>query len=194
MPRINIAVRAGALLRDIAEAVGLAIVLFLILRVGVQSTVVEGASMHPNFVDGEWVLVNKLAYRWGAPERGDVIVFAAPNEPEKDYIKRIAGLPGETVHLRSGQLYINGTQIDQPWGPVLDQRAFGPFTVPDDQVFVMGDNRPQSNDSRLWPDPGLAMESVVGKVWVSVWPLDTWGLVESDGPGPAQFSADTPGS
>ncbi len=177
--------QVGAIVRDVVEALILAIILFLVLRVGVQSTVVEGASMHPNFIDGEWVLVNKLAYKWHEPARGEVIVFSAPDEPEKDYIKRIVGLSGETVQISSGQLRIDGVLLEEPWLPVLDQRAFGPFTVPAGHVFVMGDNRPQSNDSRSWSEPELPIDRVVGKVWISVWPLDTWGFVESDRPSPA---------
>lgn len=181
--------RIGAIIRDVLEAIVLAIVLFLVLRIGVQSTVVEGASMHPNLVDGEWVLVNKLAYRWDEPARGEVIVFSAPDEPDKDYIKRIVGLSGETVQLRSGRLLIDGQPFEEPWLPVLDQRAFGPHTIPEGHVFVMGDNRPQSNDSRSWREPELPLERVIGKVWISVWPLSTWGLIESDRPGPAHANA-----
>lgn len=175
----------GAIVKDVVEAILLAIVLFFVLRIGVQSTVVEGSSMFPNFVDGEWVLVNKLAYRWNEPIRGDVIVFSAPDEPGKDYIKRIVALSGETVQIRSGRILIDDVPLDEPWLPVLDERAFGPFRVPEGHVFVMGDNRPHSNDSRSWVEPELPLDRVVGKVWISVWPIETWGLVESDRPAPA---------
>ena len=172
----------GVVLRDVAEAALLAGVLYFVLQFALQSTIVEGTSMEPNFFDGEWVLVNKLAYRFGEPERGDVIVFHAPDTPDKDYIKRIIGRPAEAVQVRPGQVFVDGARIDEPWLPRLDATAFGPYVGPDDHLFVMGDNRPASSDSRLWRDAGLAESRVVGKVWLSVWPRRAWGVVPSDAP------------
>jgi len=178
--------RLGSIVRDLIEAVLLAAVLFFVLQFGLQSTVVEGFSMEPNFVDGEWVLVNKLAYRFGEPERGDVVVFHAPGERDKDYIKRVVGLPGEEVRVRDQVLLVDGVPIDEPWLPHADPTTFGPFIVPGGHVVVFGDNRPNSNDSRSWAAPELATERIVGRVWVSVWPPATWGAVRSDAPGPAR--------
>lgn len=178
--------RLGTLLRDLLEAVLLAAVLFFVLQLGLQSTVVEGYSMEPNFVDGEWVIVNKLAYRVGEPARGDVVVFHAPAESERDFIKRVVGLPGEEVRVLDRVLYVDGAPVDEPWLPVGDPTTFGPYRVPEGHVVVFGDNRPNSNDSRSWSAPALAESRIVGRVWVSVWPPATWGLVRSDAPGPAR--------
>jgi len=178
--------RIGALIRDLVEAIALAIVLFLGLRVAVQSTVVEGGSMLPNFVDGEWVLVNKLAYRLSDIERGDVVVFHSPGEPDKDYIKRVVGLPGDSVSVRDGVVFVDGQPLDEPWRPMYDPAAFGPYTVPPGRVLVFGDNRPSSNDSRAWSEPSLDTERIVGKVWLSIWPRTAWGRVTNDAPGPAR--------
>ncbi|MEO8082898.1 MAG: signal peptidase I [Ardenticatenales bacterium] len=172
----------GLALRDLVEAVVLAAVLWFVLQFALQSTIVEGTSMEPNFFSGEWVMVNKLAYRVGAPKRGDVIVFHAPDAVDKDYIKRVIGLPGETVQVRSGTVYVDGEAIDEPWLPRVDTTAFGPYPIPDGDLFVMGDNRPASSDSRLWPVAGLGEDRIVGKVWLSVWPRRAWGIVPSDAP------------
>ena len=177
-----------AMLRDVLEAVVLAVVLFLVLQFAFQNTIVEGSSMEPNLVDQEWLLVNKLAYRVGEPERGDVIVFHSPEQPEKDFIKRVVGLPGETVEIRRGRLYIDGEPLEEPWRPALDRANFAPYRVPAGQYFVLGDNRPSSNDSRIWKATGAALERdrIIGKAWISVWPRETWGRVPTDRPGPVQ--------
>lgn len=173
---------AGLALRDLVEAIALAAVLWFALQFALQSTIVEGSSMEPNFFSDEWVMVNKLAYRFGAPQRGDVIVFHAPDAVDKDYIKRVIGLPGETVQVREGAVYVDGQPIQEPWLPRVDRTAFGPYRVPEGHVFVLGDNRPESSDSRLWPVAGLGEERIVGKVWLSVWPRRAWGVVPSDAP------------
>jgi signal peptidase I len=184
-PRSGWGRRLGTLARDTLEAVVLALVLFAVLQVFVQNTVVEGDSMEPNFVDREHLLVSKMAYRWGVPARGDVVVFHAPELPDKDYIKRVIGLPGEIVELRRGEVYVDGAPIEEPWLPRADRSSFGPYAVPAGHVFVLGDNRAYSNDSRAFgrvPGTGLAnpavpMELVVGRAWVIVWPIDRVGLV-----------------
>jgi len=180
-------VRFGAILRDVFEAVLLAAVLFFVLQLVVQNTIVDGPSMEPNFVDQQWLLVNKLAYRTGDPQRGDVIVFDAPDGSAREFIKRVIALPGETVTIRDGRVAIDGQEIVEPWLPRHDGSAFGPYRVPDEQLFVLGDNRPNSNDSRSWG--GLDRTQVIGKAWVSIWPLEGIGLVSSEGPGPMAPSA-----
>jgi signal peptidase I len=183
--------RLGTAIRDLLEAAVLAALLFLVLQFAVQNTIVEGSSMEPNFIDQQWLLVSKLSYRLQEPQRGDVIVFFAPEMPDKEFIKRIIGLPGERVEIRNGTVWIHGQALDEPWAPVMDATPFGPFTVPEGQYFVLGDNRPQSNDSRSWSGTGagLARDRIVGKAWLSLWPRVTWGLVPADGPGPAVQSA-----
>lgn len=180
-------VRVGAVIRDIVEAAVLAVMLFLVLQFAFQNTIVEGSSMEPNFVDREWLLVSKLSYRLSEPRRGDVIVFWAPDQESKEFIKRIVGLPGETVTVRKGTVLIDDRPLDEPWAPILDGTSFGPYRVPDGQYFVLGDNRPKSNDSRTWNGSGGALEGdrIIGKAWLSVWPPETWGLVAGRSPGPA---------
>ena len=189
MSEPGIGPRIGALLRDVLEAIALAVVLFFVLQFAIQSTVVEGVSMEPNFVDGEWVLVNKLAYRFGEPSRGDVVVFHAPGESDKDYIKRVLATEGEEIVVRNGEVRVDGRPIDEGWLPNVDRTAFGPYTVPEGRIVVLGDNRPRSNDSRSWPEAGLHAERVVGKVFISVWPPRSFGWVHSDRPGPARRGA-----
>lgn len=178
--------RMRTVVRDFVEALVLAAVLFFVLQLVMQNTVVKGVSMEPNYVSEQRVIVNKLAYRFGQPQRGDVIVFHAPGLQAEDFIKRIVGLPGETVEVRTGQVLINGQALDEPYQPQADPYPFGPFTVPADSYFVMGDNRPNSNDSRTWAPGGEALERsrIVGPVWLSVWPPETWGTARADQPGP----------
>lgn len=180
--------RLGTLARDTVEAVVLAVVLFLVLQVFVQNTVVEGQSMQPNFVDREHLLVSKMAYRIGEPRRGDVVVFHAPGIPDKDFIKRVIGLAGETVELRRGVVFIDDQPIAEPWVPRLDSSSFGPYVIPDAHLFVLGDNRPDSNDSRVFgrladtglDEPAVPMDLVVGRAWITVWPMDRLGVVRAD--------------
>jgi signal peptidase I len=182
MSQARRSVRLGAVLRDVIEAVVLATVLFLALQLGIQNTIVDGPSMEPNFVDQQWLLVNKLAYRLGEPGRGDVIVFNAPDGSTREFIKRVIALPGETVMVRDGRVLVEGVVLDEPWDPHLDGSSFGPFLVPEGQLFVLGDNRANSNDSRSWG--GLELPRVVGRAWVSIWPRATWGRVAADRPSP----------
>jgi signal peptidase I len=181
-------VRIGVLIRDVVEAVVLAVVLFWVLQIFVQNTVVEGSSMAPGFVNGQRLLVNKLAFRSSGPERGDVVVFHPPGREDKDFIKRVIALPGEAVAIQGGRVLIGGEPLEEPWAPVRATADSPPFVVPDGQFFVLGDNRPFSNDSRAWGE-ALRRERIVGKAWLSVWPPSTWGLIRSDRPGPASQSA-----
>lgn len=180
-------VRFGAILRDVLEAVVLATVLFFVLQLVVQNTIVDGPSMEPNFLDQQWLLVNKLAYRWQSLARGDVIVFDAPDGSRREFIKRVIALPGETVSVRDGRVRIDDEPLEEPWSPRRDASAFGPYVVPAGQVFVLGDNRANSNDSRSWGS--LDQSQIIGKAWLSIWPREAWGLVPSDGPGPVPSEA-----
>lgn len=166
----------GMMVRETVETVGLALIIFLIIRVGIQNYRIEGASMEPNFHDGEYLIVNKLAYRLGEYERGDVIVFKYPNDPSKDYIKRVIGLPGDTVEIRSGQLFVNSVQIEEPYEHMPNARDESPVVVEPGHLYVMGDNRPASSDTRSWGQ--LGQEFVIGQAWLAIWPFEQAGLVE----------------
>lgn len=165
------------LVKETLETIVLAVVIFLLIRIGIQNYRIEGSSMEPNFHDGEYLLVNKLAYRLGEYERGDVIVFKYPNDPSKDYIKRVVGLPGDTVEIRDGTLYVNGTPIQEPY-PIMSMNGmpYAPTVVEPGYLYVLGDNRPASSDTRDW---GLLNQDlVIGKAWLAIWPFDQFGLVD----------------
>ena len=161
------------LLRDII----LIIAVFVLLGVFVaQPVVVEGTSMLPELHDGERLLVNKLVYykfksvSWGHIERGDIVVFWYPKEPDKSYVKRVIGLPGETVEVREGKVLINGKELDEEYLDAEHNQSlpsFQPKRVDDHFYFVMGDNRDNSSDSRYW---GLVPEKYIyGKAFFRYW-------------------------
>jgi signal peptidase I len=170
------------LVRDIV----LIIAVFVLLGVFVaQPVVVEGTSMLPQLHDGERLLVNKLVYykwqsvSWGHLERGDVVVFWFPNEPEKSYVKRVIGLPDETVEIKSGVVYINGTRLDEPYLEVEHNKSlptFTPVKVNKHYYYLMGDNRDNSSDSRYW---GLVPEKYIyGKAFFRYWQPTQIGFIE----------------
>lgn len=166
----------GALfLRELIETLVLSIVIFLVIRTGVQNYRIEGNSMEPNFHDGEYLLVNKLAYRLGEYSRGDVIVFKYPNDPSRDFIKRVIGLPGDTVEIHDGIIFINGIAMNEPYDLVPINYVQPPIVVEPDHLYVLGDNRPFSQDSHRWGL--LPQDLVIGKAWVTVWPYTQWGVV-----------------
>ncbi len=150
------------------------VVIFVLINVSVQYSIVEGSSMEPNLHNGQRLLINKIAY--SNPQRGDVIIFPPPHvaNPEDDFIKRIIGMPGEIIEIKDGVVYINDSPLDEPY--IVDNAGIDlPLTVvPDGEYFVLGDNRGNSSDSRGgWTVPG---EDIVGKAWLSIWPPSEWGL------------------
>lgn len=165
-----------SLLRETLETIILAVLIFLVIRSLVQNYRIEGQSMEPNFHHGQYLLVNKLAYRLGEYRRGDVIVFHYPNNPSQDYIKRVIGLPGDTVEFRDGILFVNGLTVDEPYDQIPIVRNIEAQTVAPDFLYVLGDNRPASSDTRTWGQ--LSQEFVIGKAWFAIWPVDQAGLVE----------------
>ena len=177
------------MVRELLETVVLSVIIFLLIRQVVQNYRIENHSMEPNFYEGQFVLVNKLAYRLGQPERGDVIVFHNPNNPNEDYIKRIVGVEGDSVEIHDQTVFINGQPLPEPFphNEIPFGEAVGPVTVGDEQLFVMGDNRPNSSDSRIIGPIGKDL--VVGQAWLRIWPPDVFGLV-----GHADLAPDTPES
>jgi signal peptidase I len=141
----------------------------------IQNFRIDGTSMEPNIHNGEYVIVNKTAYWFGHnPQRGDVIIFNAPDQPQNDRVKRVIGLPGDTVEVKpDGTVYVNGQKLDEPYLPPHHSGTSGTWTVPEDQYFVMGDNRSASLDSRAkGPVP---RNKIIGKAWLIIWPLHDWG-------------------
>jgi signal peptidase I len=158
--------------RDLAVALGLAIVIMIFLY---QPVKVEGTSMNPLLSDQERIFINKFVYRFEPIERGDVIVFWYPLDRSKSFIKRVVGLPGETVEIRAGHAYINGQELADQYVPsgYLDGSNFAPRRVPADGYFVMGDHRDSSNDSRVFgPVP---RQFIYGKAVFAYWPVDHFG-------------------
>lgn len=163
------------IVREILQIVVLALVVFFALHFLVQNFRIEGTSMEPNLHDSQYILVNKTAYWFGqSPERGDVIVFQAPDQPEYDRIKRVIGLPGETVEVKKdGSVYIDGQFIEEPY-VVKPGGVSGTWEVPDNEYFVMGDNRTVSYDSRNGGP--IPRGNIVGRAWLVIWPISNWGF------------------
>jgi signal peptidase I len=162
-------------LRDTVETVLIAVVLFLAINAVSARIRVESVSMQPSLFAGNYVIVNKLAYRLGEPQRGDVIVFKYPPDPSREpYIKRVIGLPGDLVRIENDSVSINGELLSEPYLTVATQQG-GEWQVPQGNLFVMGDNRNNSSDSRAW---GMVpLENVIGKALVIYWPPDQWGVL-----------------
>lgn len=159
---------------DITETIVLSAVLFLGINAISARIRVDGFSMEPTLHNGEFVIVNKLAYRFGAPGHGDVIVFRYPRDPEQEYIKRIIGLPGDRVRVINGEVYVNDERIHEPYISAAP-RYQSEWTVPEESLFVLGDNRNNSSDSHNWgPVP---LNYVIGRALFVYWPPASWGTI-----------------
>ncbi|MFW6126170.1 MAG: signal peptidase I [Chloroflexota bacterium] len=162
-------------LRDIAITLVLALCIFFAVQFTVQSCQVDGSSMEPSFHDGQRVLVVKAAYWFGEPQRGDVVIFPSNSNPNENLIKRVIGLPGETIEIEDNHVYIDGDPLQEPYIADLPDSTYHSTEIPQGQYFVMGDNRNHSNDSRSWgPVPG---GQIAGKAWLIYWPFSDWQLV-----------------
>jgi signal peptidase I len=197
--------KGGGLAWELLQTVVLTLAIFLGVRSVVQNFRVEGASMEPTLYTGQYLLINKAAYfhvegtpfehllppqrqgsadfPFGGPQRGEIVVFRAPTQPDKDFIKRVIGLPGDTVLVKNGQVFVNGQPLDEPYihFPATYTYPFDgqPRQVPDGNYFVLGDNRPNSSDSHLgWWVP---VDNLVGRAWISYWPPTDWGLMPAGG-------------
>lgn len=159
---------------DLIETVGLAVVLFLIINTVSARVRVDGFSMLPTLHDGEFVLVNKLAYQWGTPSRGDIIVFRSTTTNDLDLIKRIMGLPGDKINIHNGQVVVNGQNVTEPYINAVPNYS-GEWQVPDGYLFVLGDNRNDSSDSHAWGF--LPEKNVIGKAMLIYWPPPEWAMI-----------------
>jgi signal peptidase I len=160
---------------DIFETLVLSVVLFVGVNIISARIRVDGDSMVPTLISGEYVVVNRLSYRLGNPHRGDIIVFHFPRNPAEEYIKRIIGLPGDVIEVMDGSVYINGQPLDERYLDVKVNYS-GKWEVPQDQLFVLGDNRNNSSDSHDWGT--VPMDYVVGKAVMVYWPPLEWGLID----------------
>jgi signal peptidase I len=162
-------------LLDVIETVLLSVILFLGINAISARIRVESISMQPTLFAGNFVIVNKLAYKLGTPGRGDVIIFHYPPDPTREpYIKRVIGLPGDTVRVSGGKTYVNDLPLVEPY--ISAPPAYeGTWTVPADSLFVLGDNRNSSSDSHAW---GMVpIGNVIGKAEVVYWPPQSWQLL-----------------
>ena len=161
-------------LKDLLETLVLAGLLFLAINAVSARIRVDGSSMVPTLNDGQFVMVNRLIYKYSDPNHGDVVVFHYPRDPDQEYIKRIIGLPGDTVMIRNGQTYLNGQQVDEPY-IAASTNTTGEWKVPGDHLFVLGDNRNNSQDSRNFGF--VSMENIIGKAIFIYWPPTDWSLI-----------------
>jgi len=202
--------RARRIGRELVETVILAALIFFAVRAVVQNFRVEGESMEPSMSDNEYLLVNKALYfkvdmdrvkqflpflpidggerhLFRAPRRGDVIVFKFPQDPDRDFIKRVIGVPGDTVEVRDGTVFINGAPLQENYVLAPPNYTYGPKTVPEGSYFVLGDNRRNSFDSHQWaqscPEAQVCdfvpEENIIGQAWLRYWPLDMLGFVNN---------------
>lgn len=169
--------------RDLIETIALALVLFLIINTVSARVRVDGFSMVPTLQDGEFVLVNRVAYRMGQPARGDIIVFRSTVEPKLDLIKRVIGLPGDRVHVENGSVSVNGATLEEPYIAAAPLYS-GDWTVPVGSLFVLGDNRNDSSDSHAWGF--LPEENIIGKALVIYWPPKEWKAIDHLAPAAAE--------
>jgi signal peptidase I len=159
---------------DVVETLIISIALFLGINFVTARIRVDGTSMEPTLHNDEFVLVNKLAYQYGKPKTGDIIVFHFPGDPEQEYIKRVIGVPGDIIEVNGGRVYRNGQLLTEPYIAAMPKYE-GTWSVPESDLFVLGDNRNNSSDSHSWgPVP---MNYVVGKAMVIYWPPEHWGAI-----------------
>ncbi len=156
---------------------------YLIVTFVGQRTEVSGSSMETTLSSGDQLIVDKISYRFRDPKRYDIVVFPYRYEENTYYIKRIIGLPGETVQIVDGMVYINGSPLNEHYGnEVIEDpgSAAEPITLGDDEYFVLGDNRNNSQDSRASNVGLIHRDELLGRAWVRIWPLDQFGVIKHE--------------
>lgn len=166
-------------LETIVVALSIFVVVYLFLF---QPHEIKGNSMEPNFHNNEYILTDKISYRFREPQRGEVIIFKAPGNPDVDYIKRIIGLAGDKVKVLNGKVYVNDQQLPEaylaestPLLPASSMQEGIPISVPEGELFAMGDNRPHSSDSREFGP--IPISSIIGKAFLRYWPINQFTIV-----------------
>jgi signal peptidase I len=163
-------------LRESFETLLLALILVLIINTISTRIRVDGFSMEPTYHNNNYIVVSKLAYKFKEISRGDVIVFEYPLAPDEDFIKRVIGLPGDQIEVTNGKVFLNGTELNESYIDAAPIREQPLLVVPEDSLFVMGDNRNNSSDSRTWGP--LPIENVIGKTVFVYWPLSDFGVID----------------
>jgi len=169
---------------DLLETIVLSIALFLGINALTARVLVEGSSMRPTLENHQRLIVNKLAYKSDLPERGDIVVFHFPIDPNQDFIKRVIGLPNDDIEIDNGEVRVNGEVLVEPYIAAAPSYA-GAWHVPENQIFVLGDNRNNSSDSHAWGS--VPIENFIGKAILIYWPPSDWAITEH-----IQFSIDAP--
>jgi signal peptidase I len=174
--------RQRGFIHELIETIFLIVAIYALVDLASVRFYVDGPSMEPSFFTGQRIIVSRVSYLLGQPERGDIIVFESPDDPLADppLIKRLIGVPGDTVEVRDTLVYVNGTALDEPYfvnGPCTASNCpNNTWQLGPDQYFVMGDNRNRSRDSRRFGP--VAREHIIGEALVRYWPPADWGLVE----------------
>jgi signal peptidase I len=153
-----------------------AVALYFVIDFFVARVIVDGHSMNPGINDGDLMLVNKVAYTFSDIDYGDVIVFPYPNNPEKDYIKRVIAKEGDTIETIDGLVYVNGEMVNEYYLDPDAKQTIPQTIVPEGEVYVLGDNRNNSSDSRRWGT--LSEEDIIGKAFFTYWPIQDIGIVK----------------
>jgi signal peptidase I len=164
-----------SVVKDVLWTLLFAAVAFILLRISVQTVRIQMTSMEPHIQPGDWIMIDKLSYRFGDPRRGDVIVFRPPPGVEigQDLIKRIIGKPGDTVEIRNNTVFVNGAALQEPYVATSPHYTMAAKTIPVGEYFVLGDNRDVSYDSHYgWL---VSRNEIVGRAWIIIWPRSHWG-------------------
>ena len=175
----------SSLLREVAEVIVLAIILYFGISFAVQTVHVEGLSMFATLNDNDYLIADKIDYRLHAPQRGDIIILRPPTDDSKDFIKRVIALPGERLLIRDGVVYIDGHRLIEPylpeaWTVFNNWGGTGGTVIPPNQYFVMGDNRNRSQDSRSFGPIGR--DRIDGRAWFRIWPIGQFGNIYAQVP------------
>ncbi len=165
-----------SLWRDVIEITLLVVTIYTLVNLATARAVVEGQSMQPNFYTGQLVIVNRFSYYFGGPQRGDVIVLHDPKDVSQDFIKRVMGLPNETVLIKDGKVYINGIYLNEPYIQYFCRAGCdGTWRLKDNEYFVLGDNRSNSFDSHAFGP--ITRSLIVGEAWIRYWPPQDLGFI-----------------
>jgi signal peptidase I len=171
--------------RDLIETVLFTLLIYFLVRFFLfENYRVVGHSMDPTLSHEQFLVVNKLSYRIGEPQRGDIVVFEDPHDPTRKLIKRVIGLPGEVVEIQHGAVFINGQKLHEPYIDDPGYYSVAAYTLSEGQYYVLGDNRNNSSDSHSWG--ALNGDAIVGKAWLSYWPPQLWGIVPQEAYGSLQ--------